>query len=175
MDFDIAHMWSQMNALVKMVVIVLTLQGIGTVYVTIDRLIMLFLSNKKSRIFAAEAGAKLARGDYDEVVAIATEHEGSHLANFVETGLSVFVARREDGHGREKSAELASRAAADTSGEANNGTAAAAQPKADASNNDSAPDSSSNNDNTSTTASKKQFLEASAVAKPEPRRRPTRP
>ncbi len=110
MDFDIAHMWSQMNALVKMVVIVLTIQGIGTVYVTIDRLIMLFLSNKKSRVFAAEAGAKLARGDYDEVVAIATEHEGSHLARFIKIGLKTFQTGQKAGHSDEKAAVLAHRA-----------------------------------------------------------------
>ena len=110
MDLNLAHLWAGMSGLVRMVVVVLTIQALASIMVVVDRLILLWLSNRRSRVFAKEAGRKLAAGEYDTVIGIAKEHEGSHLANFVETGLSVFVARREDGHGREKSAELANRA-----------------------------------------------------------------
>ena len=110
MDFDLVHLWGTMSGLVKGVVIMLTIQALASIAVVVDRLILLALSNKRSKVFAKEAGRKLAGGEYDTVVKISKEHEGSHLANFIETGLSVFLARRNDGIDREKSAELANRA-----------------------------------------------------------------
>ncbi|MCB9656579.1 MAG: MotA/TolQ/ExbB proton channel family protein [Sandaracinaceae bacterium] len=99
-----------MNSLVRGVVIVLTLQALSCIAVVVDRLILLFLSARKSRTFAKAAGRKLAAGDHEAVVAIAKENQGSHLANFIETGLTVFMERTADGLSREKAAELANRA-----------------------------------------------------------------
>jgi len=110
MDMDVVHLWGSMNNLVRGVVVVLTLQALSCIAVVVDRLILLFLSARKSRAFAKAAGRKLAAGDHEAVIAIAKENQGSHLANFIETGLSVFVARTAEGHSREKAAELAGRA-----------------------------------------------------------------
>ena len=110
MDMDVVHLWGSMNSLVRGVVIVLTLQALSCIAVVVDRLILLFLSARKSRAFAKAAGRKLAAGEHEAVIAIAKENQGSHLANFIETGLSVFLARKADGLSTEKSAELANRA-----------------------------------------------------------------
>lgn len=110
MDMDVVHLWASMNNMVRGVVIVLTLQALSCIAVVVDRLILLFMSARKSRAFAKAAGRKLAAGEHEAVIAIAKENQGSHLANFIETGLSVFMARMADGLTREKSAEMANRA-----------------------------------------------------------------
>ncbi len=110
MEIDLVELWANMPALVKAVVVVLTLQALATIYVLVDRLILLMSSQSRSRAFAAEAGAKLAAGRFSEVAAIAKKHDKSHLASFIETGVEVFLARAEDGHDREKAAEFAKRA-----------------------------------------------------------------
>ena len=53
MELDLAHMWQMMNPIVKSVVVVLTIQGLWAVTVTIDRLLMLFMSKRRSKKFAA--------------------------------------------------------------------------------------------------------------------------
>ncbi|MGE0787840.1 MAG: MotA/TolQ/ExbB proton channel family protein [Sandaracinaceae bacterium] len=110
MEIDLAELWGNMPVLVKMVVAVLTIQALATLYVLVDRLLLLVSSTSRSRKFASEAGAKLAAGRFDEVVAIAKKHEQSHLASFIADGTTVFLARMNDGLGREKAAEFAKRA-----------------------------------------------------------------
>jgi biopolymer transport protein ExbB/TolQ len=110
MDIDPIELWSHMSILVRGVVVVLTVQALLCTYVIVDRLIVLTTSQARSRKFAASAGARLEAGDYEGVVAIAKNHQKSHLAGYISTGLSVFLERRRAGHDREKAAELAKRA-----------------------------------------------------------------
>jgi len=110
MDIDLIELWSHMNGLGRAVVVVLTLQALACIYVVVDRIILVFSSAARSRRFAGEAGAKLEAGEYEAVVSIAKKHAKSHLASFIRTGVETFLARREEGHSREKAAELAKRA-----------------------------------------------------------------
>lgn len=110
MDLDLVEIWSNMGTLVRAVVVVLTLQALSCIAVVIDRLILLFTSNRKSRQFAREAGSLLAAGRYEKVLEITKKHEGSHLAIFIDVGLRTFTDRVRDGHTPEKAAVLASRA-----------------------------------------------------------------
>lgn len=110
MDIDPIELWAHMAGLVRAVVVALTAQALFSTYVVVDRVILVYLSSARSRRFAAEAGARLARGDYDGVLALAEKHDKSHLAQLIRTGLRTFVARREEGLSREKAAELAKRA-----------------------------------------------------------------
>ena len=48
MDIDLIELWSNMNALVRGVVVVLTLQALSGIYVVIDRLILLISSGVRS-------------------------------------------------------------------------------------------------------------------------------
>src|SRR5690606_27453673 len=98
------------GGMVRAVVIVLTLQALGCITVAIDRVILLVTSSRRSRHFAREAGALMASGRYREVVEVAKKHQGSHLASFIETGLSTVTKRVQEGHTVEKAAQLASRA-----------------------------------------------------------------
>jgi len=110
MEIDLWEIWVNMPLLVRGVVIVLTIQALGSIYVLIDRIILLVLSGSRSRAFAAEAGNKLANNEFEEVLSVAKKHEKSHLAQFIEIGVKTFLDRKRDGHDSAKSAEFAQRA-----------------------------------------------------------------
>ncbi|MFW2389599.1 MAG: hypothetical protein ACN4G0_14760, partial [Polyangiales bacterium] len=81
MEINILEMWHTMNPIVKSAVIVLTIQGIWGVTVTIDRLLMLFMSKRRSRKFAVEVSEAMELGDADAVAQIADDaKKRSHLA-----------------------------------------------------------------------------------------------
>jgi biopolymer transport protein ExbB/TolQ len=109
MEIDPIELWSHMSILVRGVVVVLTMQAILCTFVIVDRFILLISSQARSRRFAASAGMRLEAGDYEGVVAIARQHEKSHLAMYIASGLSTFLERRREGHDRAKAAELAKR------------------------------------------------------------------
>ncbi len=110
MNLDLVELWANMGSLVRGVVLVLTIQALSCIAVVIDRLLLLYTSGRKSRAFAREAGALLAKGHYEKVLEISKKHDGSHLASFIDTGLRTFTDRVRDGHSAEKAAVLASRA-----------------------------------------------------------------
>ena len=62
-----------MNPIVKSAVVVLTIQGIWGITVTVDRLLMLFMSKRRSRKFAADVSEPMERGDANAVVQIAAD------------------------------------------------------------------------------------------------------
>ncbi|MFK7984697.1 MAG: MotA/TolQ/ExbB proton channel family protein [Sandaracinaceae bacterium] len=110
MEIDLIELWTNMPALVRAVVVVLTLQALASIYVLIDRLIVLVSSRARSKAFAAEGGPCVAGGDFPGALRVARKHPKSHLANFIEAGVSTFLARQDDGHSREKAAEFTKRA-----------------------------------------------------------------
>lgn len=110
MEIDLIELWSNMPTLVRAVVIVLTLQALASIYVLIDRLIVLISSRVRSKAFAAEGGPFVAKGDFPGALEVAKKHPKSHLANFIEAGVATFLARQDEGHGREKAAEFTKRA-----------------------------------------------------------------
>jgi biopolymer transport protein ExbB/TolQ len=110
MELNVIEMWAGMSNLVRLVVIVLTTQALGCIYVVIDRLILLFTAYRQGRKFARSAGPVLARGDYAGALRIAREHPDSHLATFIVTGVETFVEQRRRGADEGKAAYLADRA-----------------------------------------------------------------
>jgi biopolymer transport protein TolQ len=110
MDLDLVEMWSHMGLPVRLVVLVLTIQAVACIAATIDRLILLGTSSRRSREFAAKAAVLLEKGEHDEVLALANKTKGSHLAMLMHAGLYTFIERREAGFDNEKSAAMAMRA-----------------------------------------------------------------
>lgn len=110
MEMDLIELWNNMNTLVRAVAIVLTVQAVAGIYVIIDRALLLATSGYRSRKFAAEAGVKIERGDYDAALKIAESHDQSHLAQFIAIGVSTFLERERGGHSAHKAAEFAQRA-----------------------------------------------------------------
>ena len=73
MELNLTEMWHAMNPIVKSAVIVLTIQGLWGVTVTIDRLLMLFMSKRRSKKFAQEVSQPMEQGDAIEAMNIAKE------------------------------------------------------------------------------------------------------
>jgi biopolymer transport protein ExbB/TolQ len=112
MEIDLIETWQNMHNLVRTVVVDLTVQALGCIYVTLDRLMLLFFAKRKGRKFARAAGGQLASGDYEAVLALAHEHRDSHLAGYLITGVQTFLSQRQNGHSQEKAAQFADRALA---------------------------------------------------------------
>ncbi len=110
MEINLIETWHGMNNLVRGVVIVLTLQALGCISVTVDRLLMLLLAYRKGRKFARAAGPLISKGDFAGALQIARSHKASHLAGFIRVGVETFLDNRRKGHDVSKSAELAGRA-----------------------------------------------------------------
>jgi len=110
MEMNLVAMWHGMNNLVRAVVIVLTLQALGCIYVAIDRLFLLVVSYYRGRKFARRVGPLLSAGDHEGAVDLARNHRGSHLAGFILTGVETFDKQRRNGQDAAKSAEMAGRA-----------------------------------------------------------------
>lgn len=110
MNINLVELWSEMGIPVRAVVLVLTLQAVGSLAVAVDRLVLLFRSRAASRAFAASVGEALDRGDFAAVHEAATRARGSHLALVMFTGTKVFLERQKAGDAVERAAELARRA-----------------------------------------------------------------
>ncbi len=110
MNLDLIHIVQEMPGAVLAVVLVLVTQALLSVAVIIDRLLLLFLSNKRSRVFAETVNAQLEEGEFRKALKTASETEGSHLASYMYTGLRTFLDRRDEGVKPEKAAKLTERA-----------------------------------------------------------------
>ncbi|MEY4579450.1 MAG: hypothetical protein RL701_4153 [Pseudomonadota bacterium] len=110
MELNVIEMWAGMSNLVRAVVIVLTMQALGCIYVVIDRLILLAIAYRQGRKFAKQAGPVLGRGDYAGALEIARAHPDSHLAGFIVTGVETFIEQRRRSSDEGKAAYLADRA-----------------------------------------------------------------
>lgn len=110
MEMNLLEMWHGMSVLVRTVVVVLTLQALGCIFVTVDRSSLLLLAYRRGRKFARRVGPLLAAGDVQGALEAARSSRGSHLAAFIVTGVETFARQRRAGHPVDKAAELADRA-----------------------------------------------------------------
>jgi biopolymer transport protein ExbB/TolQ len=110
MEINLVEMWTHMGLPVKAVVIVLTIQAVACISATIDRMILLRLSYKRSRKYALEARKKLDSGDYEGLVELSDKAKGSHLAEYLGAGLRAYVDRLKKGRDNDKAVTLARRA-----------------------------------------------------------------
>jgi len=110
MEINLLHMWASMNPIVKTAVVVLTIQGIWGVTVTVDRLMMLFVSKRRSRKFATDVSEPMERGDAQVVMQIAEDaKKRSHLARFIFEGIKVFQENLALGNTHDRAAEFTQR------------------------------------------------------------------
>ena len=110
MDLDLVEMWHAMNPVVKTAVIVLTIQGLWGVTVTVDRLLMLFVSKRRSKRFAKEVSTPMEQGDAIAAMNIAEEASTkSQLARFIYEGIKTFEDNLALGMGRDRAADFTKR------------------------------------------------------------------
>jgi biopolymer transport protein ExbB/biopolymer transport protein TolQ len=110
MHFNLLELWGGMNNLVRLVVVVLTIQALACMAVTVDRIILLIGAYRKGRRFARQAGPVLASGDLQGALTLARADGRSHLAGFIKTGIETYLSRMRRGLEQPKAAELAARA-----------------------------------------------------------------
>ena len=110
MELDLVEMWHAMNPIVKSAVVVLTIQGLWGVTVTIDRLLMLFMSKRRSKEFAKAVSGPMEQGDAIAAMKIAEEaSKKSHLARFIYEGIKTFEDNLALGMGRDRAADFTKR------------------------------------------------------------------
>ena len=110
MELDIFEMWHKMNPIVKSAIVVLTIQGLWGITVTVDRLLMLFMSKRRSKTFAQEVSEPMERGDAFAAMGIAEgASKRSHLARFIYEGIKTFEENLALGMGRDRAAEFTKR------------------------------------------------------------------
>jgi hypothetical protein len=71
MDLNILHIWETMSILSKIVAITLVVMGIGTAYVTIERMIVLGKAFASSAVFAKKSRPLLDELDIDSLIDLA--------------------------------------------------------------------------------------------------------
>jgi biopolymer transport protein ExbB len=111
MEFSLESIWASMGLMAKGVVAVLGLMAVASITVVIDRLVLLYLSKKRSLRFAAELGARIEADDHRGVQALAAKDKKSPLARIVREGIDCFLHGGDRRHGVSAS-DLARRAMA---------------------------------------------------------------
>ncbi len=110
MDLNIVEMWHAMNPIVKSAVVVLTIQGVWGITITVDRLLMLFVSKRRSKKFAREVSEPMERGDAMGALEVAEKaKKKSHLARFIYEGIKTFEDNLGLGMGRDRAAMFTQR------------------------------------------------------------------
>ena len=110
MELNLVEIWEHMGLPVKGVVLLLTIQAVACIAAVVDRLMLIFLSIRRTRRFARKAGALMGKGDLDGLVDLADKTKGSHLADYLHAGLTVFLDTTRKGIRLERAADLARRA-----------------------------------------------------------------
>lgn len=90
MEFSIAEIWAHMGIPAKVVAATLTIMGLASLTVFIERIISLRRSRSASKAFAGECGADIDNGKFDHVISRTQEFQAGHLARVVRAGLSTF-------------------------------------------------------------------------------------
>jgi biopolymer transport protein ExbB/TolQ len=92
MDLNLVHIWETMSLLSKIVAITLVVMGIGTAYVTIERLLVLGKAFGTSAVFARKSRPLLEDLDVDSLIDLAKgkEFEKAPLAKLTRMGVEAY-------------------------------------------------------------------------------------
>ena len=110
MEINLWELWGSMGWPVKTVVLLLTAQAMGCVYVVIDRMRALKASNERARDFVVTVQPMMDAHDYGRVLQTAAETAPNHLTSFLELGLRTFLENVQLGEPPKEAAEVARRA-----------------------------------------------------------------
>jgi biopolymer transport protein ExbB/biopolymer transport protein TolQ len=110
MEINFVELWSGMGLAVRLVVLVLTAQAIGCIAVVCDRVWVLLQSRARAKEFAATVQPAMEAGQYDQVLRGVDQIRTSHLASFMQYGLTTFITRVNAGDDAQRAAELTRRA-----------------------------------------------------------------
>ena len=91
MEFSLDQIWANMGLMAKGVVAILGVMAVASVTVVIDRLLLLYLSKKRSLRFAAGLARRIEENDHRGVHALAEQDRKSPLARIVREGIACFL------------------------------------------------------------------------------------
>ncbi|MEW6272971.1 MAG: MotA/TolQ/ExbB proton channel family protein [Thermodesulfobacteriota bacterium] len=96
MSFSYAEIWQHMGLPAMVIAGLLLVMGLASLTVFIERLVTLRRSRAQSRAFAATVADKLRAADVENVLAEtqSKEHERSHLARLVRSGVTTYLHAR---------------------------------------------------------------------------------
>ena len=91
MDFTIAHMWTQMGIVAKLVVIILGFMSVTTLGISIERFIAYTRATSQSKAFARVVQELLNQKLFKEAADAAKTYPNSHIAPVIRAGLLEYV------------------------------------------------------------------------------------
>jgi len=87
MGINIVELWSAMGPVAKGVVVILGIMSAYSISVMIERWITYSAARKQSRVFTPAVAECLKEGKIDEAIALGEQHNKSHLAKVLISGL----------------------------------------------------------------------------------------
>lgn len=107
MSFDLAHIWSSMSGLSKLIASVLILMAIASIGVVVERTLALRRSAKDSRQFAQGVAPLLDTWEIEKIIEVSLKHKYSSLARLFAAVLQRYVRGYEDLEGGLSPVEMA--------------------------------------------------------------------
>lgn len=94
MQFDLMHIWAEMDWMAKTVTITLFLMGFASLTIFIDRTIAYFRSKRQSRQLAEQAATLINASQYEQLVETSRKYPASHLGRVLSAALSTYAVNR---------------------------------------------------------------------------------
>jgi biopolymer transport protein ExbB len=109
MQMDLAHIWSTMGLMSRLVAVVLVIMALASVGVVLERMLLLRKARLETARFAEEARPALIHWDLAELLAVADRYETSPFARLTASTVRAFERALEDHDGGLDAVELARR------------------------------------------------------------------
>jgi biopolymer transport protein ExbB/biopolymer transport protein TolQ len=93
--FDIAEIWSHASFEAKIIIVTMFLMGLASIFVAIERAIVLIKSRNSSRELAGAIGQHFADGNAKAALQVAEDeqYKNAYLSRTLQAGLREFIAR----------------------------------------------------------------------------------
>lgn len=96
MDMSLTHLWSEMGAAGKSVVILMAIMSVYSLWVIVERYIVFSQAKNQSLKLIGALSNVLTRSAYQEAIDVTKKYKQSHLAKVIAAGLLEFEAGRRD-------------------------------------------------------------------------------
>lgn len=96
MDMSLTHLWSEMGAAGKAVVILMAIMSVYSLWVIVERYIVFSQAKNQSLKLIGALSNVLTRSAYQEAIDVTKKFKQSHLAKVIAAGLLEFEAGRRD-------------------------------------------------------------------------------
>jgi biopolymer transport protein ExbB len=88
MSVDLLHLWAQMGAFAKGIVVIMAIMSIYSLTIVITKLVQLKRSERETRKFAPQFSRAIQEENLDQAIALAEKNKKSHLARVVGEALA---------------------------------------------------------------------------------------